>query len=83
MGREQGDELPENPPVYVRVDEHGENQTRKAYSPTDAVNLEARGWVRQDSQPTPAPAPATRTRPMAQRPAEPGPGVNTEGNGPA
>lgn len=42
MGREQGDEIPTDAPVYVR----GEAE-RIAYTPTDEVNLRAQGWVRK------------------------------------
>lgn len=49
MGREQGDELPDNPTVYVgEVD--GETQERPAYSTADEVNLAARGWVRKSEK---------------------------------
>lgn len=46
MGREQGDELGDEI-TYVHPDIDGE---RPAYTPTDVVNLEARGWVRKDTK---------------------------------
>jgi hypothetical protein len=77
MGREQGDDLGTEV-VYVR--EHdGKTQERRAYTPADHVNLQARGWVRRDNDQRakaadqakaaqaakPAPAPATPAQPAA------------------
>lgn len=44
MGKEQGDELPKNPTIYVGTVD-GETQERAAYGRVDEVNLAARGWV--------------------------------------
>lgn len=46
MGKEQGDEFPTDPPVYVRT-VNGVEQERTALTPTDEVNLKAQGWVRK------------------------------------
>lgn len=46
IGREQGDELPTDPPIYVGT-VNGEPVQRAAHSPADEVNLRARGWVRK------------------------------------
>lgn len=48
MAREQGDELGDEV-TYVNPD-HPEFGDRPAYTPTDVVNLEARGWVRKDTK---------------------------------
>jgi hypothetical protein len=61
MGREQGDELPKNPPVYVRTDANGDEQERAAYSPVDEVNMKARGWVLKSEKPAGKRAPAAKS----------------------
>lgn len=61
MGREQGDELPQNPVVYVRTDENGDQQERAAYSAADEVNMKARGWVRKSEKPAGKRAPAAKS----------------------
>ena len=43
MGKPQGDGLPD--PVYYEREVDGETVQRPAYTPTDHVNLTARGWV--------------------------------------
>lgn len=61
MGREQGDEIPQNPTVFVRTDENGDQQERSAYSPADEVNMKARGWVRKTEKPAGKRAPAGKS----------------------
>lgn len=46
MAREQGDEMSDEV-VYVHPERDGE---RRASTPADHVNLQARGWVRRDDQ---------------------------------
>lgn len=46
-GREQGADMGSEV-VYTREFE-GEHQERRAYTPADVVNLEARGWRRRES----------------------------------
>ena len=66
MAREQGDDLG-NEVVYVR-EKDGKTQERRAYTPADHVNLQARGWVRRDKQSPAQPAPA-KAAPAAPKPA--------------
>ena len=53
MAREQGDALGDEV-VYVHPEKP--KAERRAFSPADHVNLQARGWVRRDTKTTPAKA---------------------------
>lgn len=91
-GREQGADMGAEV-VYVREFE-GEHQERRAYTAADRVNLEARGWRRQDtgqqttsgqgaSPAKAAPTASSSASPVAPKPVAPAAGASTEGNGPA
>lgn len=64
IGREQGDEIPTDPPIYIGT-VNGQTVERVAYTPAEEVNLRARGWVRKE---TTAAKPAGRPAPAAPSP---------------
>lgn len=66
MGKPQGDGLPD--PTYYEREVDGEIAQRPAYTPTDHVNLTARGWRQvQTSQAAERPADTEVARPAGSQ----------------